>query len=196
MGKNLNKFVQGFLTLLLVLLARDVNSACATITWIAPGDDGNVGRAALYDIRYSTTYIDDYTWNFATRLTTPPRPKPAGSLEHVEFYELEPATVYYFAIKTADEVINWSVLSTIITVETPEDICEGYTGNANCSEDGSRNLADITWLVDHVYITRTPLCCPAKANVDGDPNNVINLSDITRLIDHVYLTGRETAPCP
>ena len=28
-----------------------------TLTWTAPGDDGAIGRAASYDIRYSTTYI-------------------------------------------------------------------------------------------------------------------------------------------
>ncbi|MGD8921995.1 MAG: C1 family peptidase [Candidatus Zixiibacteriota bacterium] len=82
------------------------------------------------------------------------------------------------------------------------DACEccgwftsGWTGNVDCSEDGSRNLADVTRLIDHVYINKTYLCCALNGNVDGDSDGMITLQDITRLIDHVYITHRETAAC-
>ncbi len=32
-----------------------------TLTWTAPGDDGNNGTAAEYDIRYATSNIDNET---------------------------------------------------------------------------------------------------------------------------------------
>lgn len=71
----------------------------------------------------------------------------------------------------------------------------GFTGNADCSADGKRNLADITRLIDRVYLSKLELCCEANGNVDGDPAGKINLADITRMIDHVYLSKSQTAPC-
>jgi hypothetical protein len=71
----------------------------------------------------------------------------------------------------------------------------GQTGNADCSDDGKRNLADITRLIDRVYVSKEPLCCEENGNTSGDEEGKINLSDITKLIDHVYVSKAETAPC-
>jgi hypothetical protein len=70
-----------------------------------------------------------------------------------------------------------------------------FTGNVDCSEDGKRNLADITQLIDRVYVSKENLCCEENGNTDGDPDGKINLGDITRLIDHVYISRAETATC-
>jgi len=83
------------------------------------------------------------------------------------------------------------------------DVCEGccgaytagHTGNTDCDVDGKRNLADITRLIDRVYVTKEVLCCPENGNIDGDLDAKINLADITSLIDHVYVTKVETAAC-
>jgi hypothetical protein len=72
----------------------------------------------------------------------------------------------------------------------------GYTGNTDCDIDGKRNLADITVLIDHVYISKTNLCCRENGNVDGSLDGKINLADITALIDHVYISKLPTAACP
>ena len=71
----------------------------------------------------------------------------------------------------------------------------GFTGNTNCDPEGKRNLADITRVIDRVYISKIPLCIEAEGNTDGDPEAKINLSDITRLIDRVYISKEETEPC-
>jgi hypothetical protein len=84
-----------------------------TLTWTAPGDDVNVGTAALYDIRYSTSLITVGNWNFATQCSGEPHPQPAGSSESFTVTGLSSGTTYYFALKTADEVLNWSALSNI-----------------------------------------------------------------------------------
>ena len=60
---------------------------------------------------------------------------------------------------------------------------------------GKRNLEDITEVIDHVYISKGLLCCPANGNIDGDEQDKRNLADITRLIDHVYISKAETAEC-
>ncbi len=71
----------------------------------------------------------------------------------------------------------------------------GVTGNTDCDPGGSRDLADITRLIDRVYISQRSLCCEANGNTDGSPDGQINLADITRLIDFVYISQRETAAC-
>lgn len=71
----------------------------------------------------------------------------------------------------------------------------GYSGNTNCDTDGKRNLADITRLIDNVYISKEALCCSENGNVNGDTESKVNLADITKLIDHVYISKGETATC-
>jgi len=72
----------------------------------------------------------------------------------------------------------------------------GVTGNCDCDPQGRMNLADITKLVDRVYISRNPLCCELNGDVNGDGKANPNLGDITVLVDHVYVSGEDTAPCP
>jgi fibronectin type III domain protein/IPT/TIG domain-containing protein len=83
-----------------------------TLTWNAPGDDGNIGTAAEYDLRYSIDPIDGANFGAALRWTTNmPVPQAAGLPEQVEVTGLTTGQRYYFAIKTADEVPNWSEIS-------------------------------------------------------------------------------------
>ncbi len=84
-----------------------------TLTWTSPGDDGNNGTAAEYDIRYATSNIDNETWGFATQVSDEPAPGPAGSNETFVVGGLTPATTYYFALKTGDDAGNWANLSNI-----------------------------------------------------------------------------------
>jgi len=90
------------------------------LTWTAPGDDGHVGTADEYDIRYSTSMITDANWGSATQCTGEPAPSVAGSGETFTVRGLASGTTYYFAIKTRDEVPNWSPLSNIVSGRTKE----------------------------------------------------------------------------
>ena len=71
----------------------------------------------------------------------------------------------------------------------------GQTGNTDCSPDGKCNLTDVSALIDHVYLSRNPLCCQTDGNVSGDLDGIVNLQDITALIDHIYLSKNPTANC-
>ncbi len=53
------------------LAVTSTSSGTATLSFTAPGDDGNTGTATSYDLRYSTSAITDQYWNDAT---------PAGNL--------------------------------------------------------------------------------------------------------------------
>ena len=98
------------------------DAADITLSWTAPGDDGNVGTAAQYDLRYSTSPITDANWQGATTVAGLPAPSPAGSDESVTVTGLNANTTYYFAIKTADEADNWSALSNVASVTTADEI--------------------------------------------------------------------------
>jgi len=87
-----------------------------TLTWTAPGDDGDVGTASEYDIRYSTEIINEENWDSATQVVGEPAPGPAGTQEIFTVTGLSTDTTYYFAMETADEVPNWSGLSNVTSV--------------------------------------------------------------------------------
>ena len=106
------------------LTVMSATPTSVTLTWTAPGDDGNIGTATLYDIRYSTSPVDESNWDQATQVTGEPAPQVAGSAESFDVTGLDPGTVYYFAIKTADEVSNWSPISNVIgkSTEAEQDL--------------------------------------------------------------------------
>lgn len=88
------------------------------LTWTALGDDVNVGTASEYDIRYSTSLITEVNWESATQLLVETTPQPAGSTETLVVTGLSRGTTYYFALKSADEVPNWSGLSNVASGTT------------------------------------------------------------------------------
>ena len=94
------------------------SSNAVTLLWTAPGDDGNTGQAAQYDIRYSTSAIDSGNFSNASAATSVPAPQTAGTTETYTVTGLQPATTYFFALKTADEAGNWSTISNIASKTT------------------------------------------------------------------------------
>lgn len=88
-----------------------------TLTWTAPGDDGNSGRASTYELRYSDRPVaasDTASWWIAAASAgVLPPPLSAGSRESFTLAGLTTGTVYYFVIRTSDEVPNVSGFSNI-----------------------------------------------------------------------------------
>lgn len=80
-----------------------------TLAWTAVGDDGTTGTASRYDIRISTDNLQGNAWDAADSVLTVPVPQNAGSSETVIVADLDRrGTHYYFALRTADDVPNWS----------------------------------------------------------------------------------------
>lgn len=104
------------------LAAGTLTNNSITLTWTAPGDDGNAGTATSYDIRYSTSAITDANWASATVAANPPVPAPAGTTQSFVVGGLAAATTYYFALKASDEAPNLSPLSNVVSAQTIADI--------------------------------------------------------------------------
>ncbi len=127
------------------LVAGDSTSNSIDLGWTAPGDDSTSGTASQYDLRYSTSPITNANWGSATQVTGEPVPHAAGSPESLTVTGLQPSTIYYFAIKTADEIPNWSALSNIASGSTaPEDDPPADITNLATSNPTGNSIA-LSW---------------------------------------------------
>lgn len=129
------------------LRATALTDTTLWLTWTSPGDDGARGTAAEYDVRYSTAAFDLSTWEETPRLHPAPVPRPAGDPESLLVGGLTPGVTNFFALRTADEVPNWSAISNLTAIPTfPEpppafDLSWGGSGNANGEFDSPLDAA-------------------------------------------------------
>jgi hypothetical protein len=81
------------------------------LAWNAPGDDGTTGNIenGKYRVRYSTIVTD--TWNDTDYEVIWDTTTSFGMYESKSVTGLYPNTSYYFWIRTADELTNWSDIS-------------------------------------------------------------------------------------
>ncbi len=170
-------------------------ATAVTLTWTAPGDDGNVGQAASYDIRYSTTPITDVNFASATPAAGAPTPSMAGTTESFDITGLQPATTYFFALKTSDAAGNVSALSNVATKTTttvvaaclPVYTCSAWTvctdgqTNRTCSStNGCPSGLDQPVTTQSCTMPVVPAPDPGTpvtggtAGIGGEPVQVIN----------------------
>lgn len=165
------------------LAAGNPSSNSIRLTWTATGDDADIGKASEYDIRYLTSPIDLTNWSLATRCSSTPNPQSAGNSEEYLVTGLSPETDYYFAIRVADEVLNWSPISNIamsttgevVDVIRPSAISDLFAGSSTANsitltwtapgDDGYNGTAtqyDIRFSTEYIspYEWETYIACP------------------------------------
>lgn len=91
-----------------------ITATTLTLTWTAPGNDGNAGRAVEYDLRHATAPITEEGWSDAVRVAGVPAPDSAGRRESFTVTGLQRQSAYYFALKASDETPSWSPLSNVV----------------------------------------------------------------------------------
>ncbi|MBI2571127.1 MAG: hypothetical protein HYV63_29325 [Candidatus Schekmanbacteria bacterium] len=102
-------------------LAANGQSSAIRVGFTAPGDDGDTGTAASYQLRYlaGNNLIDSESeWSSATPVSALSTPKAAGSAEAFDVTGLEAGQIYAFAMKALDEAGNLSLLSNSATATT------------------------------------------------------------------------------
>jgi hypothetical protein len=106
--------------LILALLPAPSRAANGSIwlRWTATGDDGTIGRATRYDIRYSKFAISGTDtvgwWNAATIVNTIGKvPAFPGQRDSILITSVTYGTRYYAMMRIADEVPNWSRFSNL-----------------------------------------------------------------------------------
>jgi chitodextrinase len=117
------------------------------LSWTAPGDDSLTGTASQFDLRYSTAAITAGNFGSATRWNGTPVPGPSGTRQSTTVTGLLPNTTYWFAIKTGDDVPNWSGLSNVIsraTLAAPDTVRPAPIANVTATST-TENTAALAW---------------------------------------------------
>ena len=104
----------------LIAQATDADSALL-LSWTAPGDDGEHGRAARYEIRFSLRPPTSSDWEESIEPTAGPIPTTGGTPETWILRGLLPDSTYYVRIRSEDEAFNRS---------PPSNVASGMVGDA------------------------------------------------------------------
>lgn len=97
------------------LTIAQANENSVRLQWTATGDDGYLGTAAQYDIRYAEFPISEENWEDCDSFPGAPAPSEQGELDSITVTGLNTHTYYDFGIKVADETPNWSDLSNVVS---------------------------------------------------------------------------------
>jgi len=175
-------------------VAGGAYSSSVTVSWTASGDDGMVGTATGYDLRYSTNHITESNWTTATRVSGLPVPLPAGTEQSATIDGLSDDQTYYFAIRAVDEAGNWSPVSNNSSWSNCS--CIGLTGNVDGDAYDAVNIADLSDLISYLFLGMGSVACPVEANVDGDPEGLLTVSDLNILVTYLFRMSSDAAPMP
>lgn len=108
----------------------------ADVDWVAPGDDGMLRQAELYNIRYAPEPITASNWRHSLwlrpEMASPlPTPAPPGTAEIISVQGLT-GGLHHFSVRTLDEVNNISGITSggqnlppVITVQDSVTVTEG-----------------------------------------------------------------------
>ena len=116
-----------------------------TLTWSAPGDNGQEGRATSYDVRYSTTYISSVSFDQATAVPNAPVPAPAGAGESLQVQGLVRGTIYYFALKAIDDKGNVSSMSNWVSSQTSDSVPPAAITDLAAVGESAFGRVRLTW---------------------------------------------------
>ena len=100
------------------LAADSVAVHGASLIWTAPGDDGNAGRAAAYDLRLSVNPIDESNFGSGLAVMGVPLPDTGGTPQRVRVAGLAESGTYFFALRSRDEAGNVSGISNVVRLTT------------------------------------------------------------------------------
>ncbi len=114
-------------------LTADEITRSVDFTWTATGDNGNLGTASAYQIRYSLS-ADSLAnnWTLCKSLDFNGLiPEAFTPMSWTTDVVVPTEGTYYFAIKAADERWNWSGISNIIYINFADEIAPAAIGDFN-----------------------------------------------------------------
>ncbi len=118
------------------------------LTWTAPGDNGILGTAQTYLVRHATAEITLATWDAADPVSTGvPTSSASGVTESMTVTSgLTSGVTYFFAVKTLDEVSNFSLVSNSPSAAAAADIVPpAAIGDLVAATGANMGEIDLTW---------------------------------------------------
>jgi hypothetical protein len=100
------------------LTAEALSAIEVKLNWTSTGDDGLVGLATSYEIRYNTVPVNAANWANSSVVQNVVKPLISGTSQSFIVAGLQGSTTYYFGIKILDEADNASAISNIATATT------------------------------------------------------------------------------
>lgn len=92
-----------------------------SVAWTATGDNGQDGRAAHYDLRYSRNPDIAAKWDSALVVTFGSVPQPNGAAESFSLPASVGTGLMFIALRVGDEALNWSTVSNVVTANPRPD---------------------------------------------------------------------------
>jgi hypothetical protein len=172
----------------------------------APGMawDGAVVMISSGDGQWTQiTPVDGYPYSIVDNVASPFAPETpcfSGTADWSEaIFDLSSRSgvvqlMFRFGSDGASEQEGWYIDDVVVT---GTGCCTGPSvGNVDNSADLLITMGDLTVLIDHLFISLTPLACPEAGNVDMSADNLVTMGDLTVLIDHLFISLTDLPPCP
>jgi len=124
-----------------MLSASLVDTSTVRLTWVATGDDGVLGTATRYELRYSDEPLDAQSFEFAPEVPTSTPRAPGQQEEVIRSLPPAQATTWYFGLRVFDGAHNGSTLS-FTSIEVPGPCGDIVCGPraAECDPDGVQRV--------------------------------------------------------
>ncbi len=175
------------------VLALEIIPGDVILHWTATGDDGDIGRAAYYDLRCIPAdqgpIDNEGQWNRSIQIGGVPAPGLSGQIDSMLVRGLDPGASYYFCIKAYDDDGNCSPLSNSpLKTSAPADPSYFLPGDVNNS--GSVDGVDVIYLVNYFKGGPTPPEPFLRADCNGSCD--VSGLDVNYLL--LYLRGSGNNP--
>src|SRR5258706_233965 len=125
--------------------AQGAGSDTLTLVWTAPGDDGNVGTAASYEVRMSGSPITASNWASASLIAGAPSPLTAGTRQNLVVRGLTRGSTYYFAIKATDDASNVAPISNVVRWDWVYDTAPPSPPKGLKGKHNGNDIVDLDW---------------------------------------------------
>jgi len=144
-------------------------------SWTAPADDGysaSSGAASQYKLAFSPDPITPLNFGSAAQITLPAGSAAPGSAETASF-SIGGIGRVYVALKTADEIPNWSALSNVVSAEPTPDLLRSLlpgdeeTASSEFATEFSCSADEGVTVTKIAFSDRPDFPSPAARNADG-----------------------------
>ncbi|MDZ4722531.1 MAG: hypothetical protein SGI97_01250 [candidate division Zixibacteria bacterium] len=99
--------------------------------------------------------------------------------------------IRFVASGNAIYVPTWEGKVVIRDINAP--CCFERRGNVDCDGAHVTDISDLASLIDQLFVSNSPPCCPAESDLDG--SGVIDITDVLTLIDYLFQTLKPPAAC-